>query len=561
MPCSSLATSGSSAWPRRCRARSPTRRASAPSLSTSQNTSRRCAPSAKRIPRSRVCRETGTRARHRRRCIPVRARGRPSRPAATSSPPGLRPRRRLRTASAARRSRRHPRHSPGGLDGPRPRTGWRRAPCVRQRHVCGHAAIFLRAMARVRHVDRSLHVVGNGAATGREPARRPTTPTIVRQCSSPTKRTGDRSGLSSSRTGAPSKRRRPRTGAPLRSARVKFRPARSRNRHGLEIARRDHVQPEERGRLRCGNGIALDVERSLGDGAGERQRVHQGGCSTPPRSSGSDRRARGRTRGIDRADSHERLRRSNPSPSTTCPAGSPDRPRHSDHRLLISRPAAITSSTAHATCAIVSADRTGPATAGRPPRPPESSTRPEPEPQRVRTGREPEGAASQNRDAAGEEERAHSSGARLEQARRIRRQNELQKRQRSPRTDAGDAAERREQDALGQQLARDPPRRRADRGPDADLALTRWPRATGSGSRRSRRQSPAPARRPQSGSAAARRTPPTSASCSGMTAMSGSSPPASATGNARRCATGTGGRPPAPAAIVAPGRRRPTIGM
>ena len=149
-----------------------------------------------------------------------------------------------------------------------------------ERHLCGHTIIFLRAMARVRHVDRSLHVVGNGVRqvvsphVGDDADDRP--PLLLADEAHPAI---DRALLFPEPA-----RRRSVDNRHWRSVEVGSRkvPAgQDRNCHGLEIARRDYVQREERGRLRCRNDIAFDGQRSLRDGAGERQVLTRPDDSTP----------------------------------------------------------------------------------------------------------------------------------------------------------------------------------------------------------------------------------------------------------------------------------------
>ena len=118
----------------------------------------------------------------------------------------------------------------------------------------------------------------------------------------------------------------------------------------------------------------------------------------------------------------------------------------------------ITSSMAHAICAIVSAVRSGPATAGAPPRPPESSTvlsrsrkafrtgaRPNPQPVRIEM---PPVKTSTRQLRCTSIRRGVSGGSTtFNTARACVATNTT-----------GDAAERREEQALGQELPGNAPR-------------------------------------------------------------------------------------------------------
>ena len=149
----------------------------------------------------------------------------------------------------------------------------------RQRHVARNAAVLHRGVRPVRHIHGAGHPARHvprqveGAHVGRR--RR-------RWCASAARRRSARAGRSGF---SPAQKRRAvadvtiATGA-ARQILAGERPSRlEADVHHLEVVGRDHVQPEQRRRLRCRNRVALDVERPLGHGAGQRQRVHERGAA------------------------------------------------------------------------------------------------------------------------------------------------------------------------------------------------------------------------------------------------------------------------------------------
>ena len=333
----------------------------------------------------------------------------------------------------------------------------RRQPPVLERHVGG-----------VRHVERAVDPLGLvagqrvGADVGddaddRAPARFADEADVLphRLPSRPEPARGGGRHLDDRFAGAVALGERPAAGHPQA--------------HHAAVVRRHDGEPEQRRGLPRRHRVALDLERSLGDAAGERQHVDERGAADaghgpqPVFERAMERQAARRLAAVRVVG---RQPRGDEAAGAEARVDARQRPQAADEEARGDH------------------EQRGAGDLAGGQQPPDAAGRgaaaraaagvqhgAQLQAQRVRDGRQAEGRPGDDREQGAEEQRAPLEHHRAE-PRRLRRQDAREHGQERPgeqepdgRADAG------EQEMLGQELPGDAAGRAADRGPDADLAL------------------------------------------------------------------------------------------